>query len=203
MLPLLVSCGNPYRTLQERPKTYSALRYQPVFEKELYRCIVDGKLLFKKFHLSGLLFFKKMENKTTRVVFQNEMGVSFFDFEWSVNDSFKVYHIIPQLDKPAVIKILQKDMQLLLMKELDLGSEQQFVKDNRVYNRFRLDKGFAYYISAGDTLQRIENVGKSKVITIESGSRVAASSLPETVFFRHHKANFTIQLSKIHKDAAE
>jgi hypothetical protein len=197
------SCRSPYKALKPQSPVYSALRYQPVFEKELYRCLVDGKILFKKFHLSGLLLFKKMENSTTRVVFQNEMGVSFFDFEWSDNDSFKVYHIIPQLNKPAVIKTIQKDMQLLLMKGLDRTLEQQFVKDQWVYNRFNLDKGFAYYISVNDTLQRIENAGKSKVITIESGNRVSASSLPETAFFKHHKANFTIQLSKIHNDAAE
>lgn len=203
-LLLLFSCGNPYKTLvSETGAASSAMRFQPVFEKELYRCIVDGRFLLKKFHLSGLLLFKKMEDSSTRVVFQNEMGISFFDFEWDAENHFKVNQIIPQLEKPAVIRLLQKDMQLLLMNNLHTATEQHFTKASEKYDRFTLEKGYAYYISRQQQLVRIENAGKRKVITIELGEKKRPEDLPQTVVFTHHKANFIIQLTKIDTHADE
>ena len=82
ILLLFASCSAPYRHLKQQPAdNQSALRFKPVFEKALYRCVVDGGFIFKKYHLSGLLFFKTLENGTVRAIYQNEMGFTFFDFE--------------------------------------------------------------------------------------------------------------------------
>lgn len=54
---LFASCGAHYKKLESRPATgVSALRFAPGFDKVLYRCVVDGRVVFKHFHLSGLLF---------------------------------------------------------------------------------------------------------------------------------------------------
>lgn len=200
---LLAACGNPYRKLQATTATASATEYKPVFEKELYRCTVNGKVVFKKFHLSGVLFFKEMPEHATRVVFQNEMGFAFFDFEWNAQDSFTVKQIIPQLDKPAVVKTLRKDMELLLMRHLNTATEETFSADNELYHRFTLDKGFAYYVLASQKLVRIENAGKNKVITMTVGEKKTRKAMPESVFIKHHKAHFTIELKKIEQHADE
>jgi len=199
----LLSCNNPYKNLiKENAPSFSALSYKPEYDKALYRCHVNGKFLFKKFHLSGLLFFKKTTT-TTHVVFQNEMGISFFDFEWDAQDRFKVNQIIPQLDKPAVIKILRKDLQLFLMIGLNEKTEQQFQKDGFTYNRFDMEKGNAYYLFKDHHLTTIEAAGKTKVTTITLGAKATKKSLPETSLFKHHKANFTIELQKIETNADE
>lgn len=199
ILVLFTACGNPYKHLQQTPaKQASVLRFRPVIKKEVYRCIVDGRvLLLKKFHLSGILLFKTFEDGSTRAVFQNEMGFSFFDFKWDEKDSFQVISIIPQLDKPALIKLLQKDMNLLLMKNLDTATEAVFTQQDEMYSRFTLDKGYAYYITQNGILKRIENAGRNKVITITMTGRKDDKILPETVLFKHHKAHFTIDLKKI------
>lgn len=202
---LVAGCAGPYKSLKFYPADiYSAFIYRPVFDKELYRCVVDGRFLFKKFHLSGVLFFKTMEDKSTRVVFQNEMGFSFFDFEWTSQDSFKVNQVIPQLDKPAVIKALQKDLNLLLMKNLD-GRTMMVTNDAlNGYYRFTLPGGYAYYKVHNDTLQQIENTGKKKkVITIALDGHHSRQVLPDSILFTHHNANFTIQLTKINAHADE
>lgn len=204
LLLIVAACADPYKDLiAQNPNPSSALKFKPEFDKTLYRCVVDGRFLLKKFHLSGLLFFKHLEDKSTRVVFQNEMGFNFFDFEWNENDSFKVNKIIPQLDKEAVIKILKKDMELFLMKNLDVNSENYFSKENKMYHRFKLENGFAYYITEKEKLLRIENVGKRKITTINIGNKTSLTAMPETVFFDHHKANFTIQLNKLEADVDE
>jgi hypothetical protein len=203
-LLFLCSCAAPYKGLQQDTsiKT-SALRFRPQFDKVLYRCVVDGRVVLKKFHLSGLLFFKTMEDGTTRAVFQNEMGFTFFDFEWDLRDSFKVNSIIPQLDKPALIKTLEKDMNLLLLKNLDASTEAGFTKEAETLHRFTLKKGMAWYVEEGGVLKRIENTGKSKVITIELKDKRAETGMPAAVLFKHHKANFTISLNRIESHAEE
>ncbi len=48
---LLQSCVHPYKHLQAIQNYESALRYKPKVDRELYRCVVDGKFLLRKFHL--------------------------------------------------------------------------------------------------------------------------------------------------------
>ncbi len=207
LLVLFAACASPYKHLQKNSNaSHTALVYKPVIDKALYRCTVNGRVVFKKFHLSGVLFFKTLENGTVRAIFQNEMGFSFFDFEWDNRDSFKVNSIIPQLDKPAVVKTLKKDMELLLMKGLKKETEIFYKSDrgNEGYYCFNIEKGVAYYIERDEKLVRIENAGKKKkVVTIDIGSKATKTAMPETAFFRHHKANFTIELKKIEQDVNE
>jgi hypothetical protein len=176
----------------------SALRYRPVFEKELYRCVVDGHFFLKKFHLSGLLLFKQMPDQSTRIVFQNEMGFTFFDFQWSAQDHFTVRQIMPQLNKPMLIKLLQKDLSLLLLKGLNTASEAVFVQYRQYYHRFTLERGYAYYVTDSLGLARIDNVGKRKRVTgVFLTGRNEPNQLADTIFLKHYKAHFTIQLTKI------
>lgn len=201
LLTLTACSRNPYQSLEAGGSSESALRFKPVITKELYRCVVDGKFLFNKFHLSGLLLFKTFEDGSTRAVFQNEMGFSFFDFKWDAEDHFEVVSILPQLNKPALVKTLRKDMNLLLMKNLNPYSERVFHKKEEAYYRFTLNQGVVYYISRENKLQRIENAGKTKIITINIGEKESLQSMPDSANFRHHKAHFTIDLKKIVPDA--
>lgn len=201
LLILAASCGNPYKGLKQLPdKDKTAMVYKPSFQKEVYRCVVNGRFLLRKFHLSGILFFKEMKNGTVHAIFQNEMGFSFFDFEWNKEGEFKVNSVIPQLDKPAIIKTLKKDFNLLIMNELNVNSEKIY-KRNRgtaIYYCFSLGDGVAYYIEDKGQLVTIENAGKrKKVTTIELKGKHSNKAMPDSVLFRHHKANFTIGLHKM------
>lgn len=192
------SCASPYKNLQKESIGNSAMRFKPEFKRELYRCVVDGKVLFKKFHLSGVLLFKEMEDGSTRVVFQNEMGIPFFDFSWDKQDNFKVNSIMDEMNRPALVKTLQKDLGLFLMRGLNKGSEEHFSKGDDHYHRFTLEKGFVYYIENSARLVRLENTGeRKKVTTITLEGKEKNTSMPEKVVFDHHTANFSIQLTKI------
>lgn len=203
LLWMLVSCARPYRKAvwTPVPAGQSALALQPVLTRDLYRCKVDGRFLWKKFHLSGLLLIRKIEDAHTRAVFSNEMGFTFFDFEWDEHDSFWVNQVIPQLDKPAVIRTLQKDFSLLFMKGLDPATEVRAAASPPIH-RFTLDKGYAYY-TGNKEVNRIENAGKSIVTTIQLQGRSSVAGLPDTISIRHHKAHFTIDLAKIKEHADE
>lgn len=189
------SCGNSYRSL-ERTSAEAGLWPKPVFKKELFRCKVNGRFLFKRFHLSGLLLVKKLGD-TTRAVFQNEMGFPFFDFQWDGNDSFSVISINERLNKPALIKTLQNDLEILMVMKLSQEPPVLFRNElgNETWFRYPRNKGYVYYVSADGQYRRIEYGGKSSVTSITFPAPVAG--LPEDVHIVHHKAHFTIDLKEI------
>lgn len=159
---LLQSCVHPYKHLQAIQNYESALRYKPKVDRELYRCVVDGKFLLRKFHLSGILLFKSFDNGLVRAVFQNELGFSFFDFKWNAQDSFSVASVIEQLDKPAVVKTLRKDVEFVLMKGLFKKDEQQYLLDGDTVARFPVgSKGAVWYTMHEGRVNLIDYVGKS------------------------------------------
>ena len=92
------------------------------------------------------------------------------------------------------------------MKGLDNETESFFSTDRgkQQYSCFTLDRGVVYYITKGNKLSRIENAGKKKkVITIDIDGKLTDNAMPDSVFFNHHKAHFTIALHKIERHADE
>lgn len=200
LILLFASCSTPYNGLQSAKSNTSIYSYKPEFKRELYRCIVDGKFIFKKFHLSGVLFFKQLENGTKRAVFQNEMGIAFFDFQWDENRKFSVRQIMEQLDKEAVVKTLRKDLEMLMMIGMDEKSEIMLRGDrgNEQVYRLNRDNAYVYYTTKNDDLVKIENANNRKiVISVIVGNKEKKQSMPDNIKYTHHKANFTISLTKI------
>jgi len=201
---------NLYQAKQEvtLSQLLSAEDLRPVFGKALYRCEVDGRFAIKKFHLSGVLYLKTMDDKSTRVIFQSEMGATLFDFGWDREDSFQVFSVIEQMNKAALIKTLRKDFELLLVKHIGPQPEgtYNFNKDpDLFYTKFRLNKGFVYYVTDRERrLARIENADdKQQVVVMSSDEKTPLKALPETLVIRHLKAGFSIRLQKITPDHAE
>ncbi len=198
---LCYGCARPYKNLENKgTPSISAIRFKPVYHKVLYRCTVNGHFLFKKYHLSGLLLFKTMQNGGTHAVFQNEMGYTFFDFEWDNEGFFKVRSIIPQLDKQFIINSLHKDMAMFLMKELQKNTEILYTsrRGKEQYYRYTINTGYVFYITEAEKLKRIENADeKKKVTTIDIWGKKTDEAMPDSAFFNHHKAKFTIALDKI------
>lgn len=175
--------------------------YQPVFDKKLYNCVVEGKTPWgKRYHLSGLLFIKQLGDGK-RVVFQNQMGITYFDFGWDNKGHFSVHNIISQMNKGPLIKTLKKDFELLLfynLHEKSTGIYSLPKYPGQYYLRFELNKGFVYYIfDLQQQLQRIENADERKKVTVMKTSPTATGSLPDSIFINHLKANFTIQLQQL------
>jgi len=214
LLLTLAACGRPpYKALiaVDSSMAPGIEALTPHFERELYRCVVNGKFPPKKFHLSGILYLKNFSDTATRVVFQGEMGNTFFDFGWDRNDSFIVYNILPQMNRPALIKTLRKDFELLLHKNM-AEETPEYYRDEQddVLVKYRLqadpgvNKGYAYYVLEPESnrLKRIENAGdKRKVVIMEMTPPALPRTLADAIFIRHLRANFTIDLKKIQADA--
>lgn len=198
---LFTACSTPYKGYRStKSSSATVYQYKPDFDRVLYRCIVDGKFLLKKYHLSGLLFFKQLETGTKRAIFQNEMGLAFFDMEWKADGNFELKQVIPQLDKEAVIKTLRNDMEMLLMIGAEKDSEILLQRDRGEEQVYRLNKGkgYLYYVVEDEKLIKIESANnKKKIVTINLVGKEDDTSMPVEAIFDHHKANFTISLTKI------
>src|SRR5688572_30773844 len=100
-------CASDYKGLQAVTVDQTCLDRirQPALATSWYTASVDvvGK------HISGLLLVKEMPNQSKRIVFTNEAGVTFFDFGFESDNTFKVYSIIKQLDKKPVVRLLRND----------------------------------------------------------------------------------------------
>jgi len=207
----LLSCNKKiYQNSQEiqLSQSLTAADLKPKFEKELYRGVIDGKFGLKKFHFSGVLYMKNFGDTATRVVFQSEMGSTFFDFGWDHKDSFIVYSIMEQMNKPALIKTLKKDFEMLLVKNMAKQPKGIYNFDRNTrenYIKFDLEKGFVYYIAdISRNIIAIENADESKKVVVMKMSPVAPfGQLADKISIKHLLAGFTIDLKKIKQDVAE
>ncbi len=194
---LFIACSPVYRQMQTATGNIAGLaKFKPAFSVALYKTEVDvvGN------HLSGLLLIKKMPDSSTRMVFSNEMGFKFFDFEFIADGNFKVYSIMKKMNKKAVIKTLRKDFELILMERLD--SDVISVRANSGLKYYVLSRasGYNYYItdSTGDKLVRMERASKRKTV-VQAIMNNYINGIPDTIGISHKTFNFTIGLKRIER----
>jgi hypothetical protein len=149
--------------------------------------------------MTGLLLVKNMEAGGTRVVMTSEAGVTFFDFEFTQELDFKVHRIIPQLDRKAVVNLLQQDFGLLLGIPFRDNSVEAHAMNSELYFGTTQKKETSYFITDMDcsTLLRLEigSARKRKVsITFEGDAANPASAV-----IRHHTFDMVITLRKFEK----
>jgi hypothetical protein len=164
-------------------------------EKVVYRCLINGKLLFKSFHLSGILLFRQMDDGSARVLFTNELGMTFFDFGWDRVDSFQVYRILPQLDKPALIQMLREDLSVVLMREIKPVATYR--KENETIYQAALEKTQAYYSIKDGRISSIELADKKLSRTVTYVPGVLPQNLPDSFSIEQHGPKFSIQSKRI------
>lgn len=194
LLLLLPACRSVYKNLQPAEGDIAILKkFQPAFERTLYTTQVDvvGN------HLSGLLLVKSMPDSAIRMVFSNEMGFKFFDFEFMANGEFKVHYILDKMNKKAVITTLRKDFELLLMQDLDKARLTVFQQGQLWYYRFAQEKGYNYYITSqdGSELIRMERASKRKPVAV-AVAKGYSGAVPDSINIMHKNFNFVIDLKR-------
>jgi hypothetical protein len=192
---LNLACSQ-YRYMQKIKTDESCvLLFKPDFVRATYKISVDvvGK------HISGLLVMKQMPDSSTRIVFTNEMGFSFFDFGFLPHDRFMVYQIVPQMNKKALVKTLRKDFDLILFRSIDSSKYYALADSNLVYHAFPQSSGINFYIT--DThcsqlikMQRSSNKKPVMEAQLYDGS---GGNTPDSISIRHLNFNFSISLKKI------
>ena len=189
------SC-NQYRHLKKVPPQINCLeKFKPSFRREEYKISVDvvGK------HISGLLLIKYMPDSSTRIVFTNEAGLSFFDFGFSQDDEFVVYHIVPQMNKTALIKTLRKDFELIMFRHMDIHKTYDLTDSTLVYHAYPQTKGVNYYITDEQCSRLIsmQRASDKKPVMEALFFDNKPGTSPDSISIRHLNFNFSIYLKKI------
>jgi hypothetical protein len=198
LLAALYSCSPVHKQMQVASEDVNRIyKFKPNFTVALYSATGDvvGN------HLSGLLLIKKMPDSSTRMVFSNEMGITFFDFEFTANGDFKVYSIMKKMNRKSVIKTLRHNFELILMNRLDIS--RAFVRTastGLTYFIFPQIKGFNYYITdAGvNNLIRMERASNKKVI-VEAVMKNYMNGIPDTIGISHKTFEFNISLKRLER----
>lgn len=151
-------------------------------------------------HVSGLLLLKVMPNQAERLVFINEAGIKFLDFEFLSREDFIVHYILPQLDKKPVIKLLKSDFALLLAHPFQSQPWHAWKDGERILYGVRQKNKTAYFITDKDcaSLQGVESGSERKreVSVVYYGN----SQQPDSVALQHHTFAMRIALKKLKKD---
>lgn len=196
LMGLLSGCSSAYKNLQKTKGDVNCItKFRPQFANTLYSTQVD----VMKHHLSGLLFFKQMPDSSLRVVFANEMGFKFFDFEFTRDGGFVKHYMLPKMDKKAVVKTLRGDFELVLLRP-DLSKAQVMQDSAYHYTVVPTEKGNNYYITdtACERLERIEKSSRRKpVVKVWLGNYEAG--VPDTITIRHQRFTFNISLQRVQK----
>ncbi len=196
-LAVLLGCSPVHKQMQSANADVQGVqKFKPAFGVALYSTTVD----VSGNHLSGLLLVKKMPDSSTRMVFSNEMGLSFFDFEFSADGNFKVYSIIKKMNRKAVIKTLRHDFELVLMNRLGHSNASVRSLGGQLYFIFPQEKGYHYYITNenGAELLRMERASSKKVI-MEAVMKNYRNGIPDTIGISHKTFEFNIGLKRIER----
>jgi hypothetical protein len=189
-------CRSVYKGLQPVAGDVNCIRqFSPQFNATLYSTQVD----ILKHHLSGLLFFKQMPDSSIRVVFANEMGFKFFDFEFDKQGNFTKHYLLAKMDKKAVVKTLRQDFALVLLHP-DLQAAHMATDNRYRYIVVPTEKGNNYYITDTTCTQlvRIEKSSRRKpAVTV--WMQHYNNGVPDTINIRHEHFKFNISLQKVEK----
>ncbi len=173
-------------------------KFKPDFSNALYytEINVTGK------HLSGLLVIKLMHDSSTRMVFSNEAGFKFFDFEFAANGNFKVFYIIDAMNKKAVVTTLRKDFEIIMMQQANMqyGYMSRSRDSGYNYYAFPQEKGFNYYITDTTCTQliRMERASSRKAV-VKVQMKDYVNGLPDTIGITHTNFSFDIGLKRLKK----
>jgi hypothetical protein len=192
---LLIACFSPYKKLHKTLADPGCVqKFKPAFAFALYKTQVrvKGK------QISGILLIKTMPDSSIRMVFSNEMGFKFFDFEFSARNGFTVYYIMEQMNQEAVKKTLRKDFELVLLLHTEAGKAFALKDGQHNYFAFPQEKGTNYYItdSACTQLLRMEKASKRKPVVIAQ-MQDYRNGIPDTIGISHKNFKFTIGLKRI------
>lgn len=194
---ILTGCSSVYKNLQPATGDINSIqKFKPNFNSTLYKAEID----VVGHHLSGLLLIKPLPDSSIRMVFSNEMGFKFFDFEFKKNGDFNTLYVIKQMDKKPVIKTLKKDFELILLPQKDAQKAYLLKDDHSFYYIFPKQKGSFCYITDlnGNEMETMEISSPHKPI-VHAIMKNYTNGIPDTIGITHTNFNFTISLKKIER----
>lgn len=176
------------------------------FNKGLFKASMN----IKNRELSGLLLIKRMDSavngtvmkavseRTYRIVFANEIGLTFFDLEVSAN-GFRVIQCFESLNRKALMSILKTDFRILLNLN-SARSSRVFIQRGTGYQVVKIQSGSLQLWQtrnhAGDTLLSLS--GRSNVADpVLINFREYQSGAPKKITLENRFIGLRLMMRKI------
>jgi hypothetical protein len=191
-----------YRSLEPIPSPVE-YRLRPVFRDHLNSFLFKTNIRIYGKDFSGLLVTKQMRPADYRVIFTTELGMKLFDFEFA-DTSFTLHYCVPQFNRPALLKTIQHDMEILLMNQLDSAQVSYFTDKQNRYTIGKITSGnFSNYYffdkkGTGNQLAKIEHAKrqlKKTTFTLDD----YREDIPSHIQIQHHDIKLNIELTLLKK----
>lgn len=183
-------CAQEYK--QEKLLQNNSLLNQP-YTTVLYKAGVEAYGRY----FSGIYLFKQFPKDTSfRIVMLSEFGLSYFDFKYK-NEAFSIESCQEFLDKPLLLKMMQKDLKLLLAQvEIPEKVKQITPKKHQgtVYKFKYKSDNYYYFYGLNEELEKIvirEGLFKKANIYI-SGYK---DGIPEKISIDRNRQKLKISLT--------
>ncbi|HET6225611.1 MAG TPA: hypothetical protein VFF27_04975 [Bacteroidia bacterium] len=150
---------------------------------------------------SGLLVTKQLKPSDYRVIFTTELGMKLFDFEFT-DSAFTVQYCVPQFNRPALLKTIQQDIEIILMTRLKNQPLQAFTdkQNEHLVVRQAVGKFSNYYFTdkKNKQLVKIEHAkGQLKKTTFDLSNY--SEDIPGLIQIQHHDLKLKIELALLKK----
>jgi hypothetical protein len=150
---------------------------------------------------SGLLVTKQMEPQDYRVIFTTELGMKLFDFEFK-DTAFTLHYCVPQFNKPKLLKVIQQDIQILLMNDMHKKTFNSFEDPKTQSAVFKADEGkFSNYYFLNEStkyltkIEHAKNRRKKIIFTLNKFE----NNFPTNVMIQHCDIKLKIELNLLKK----
>jgi hypothetical protein len=201
---VLLSCTlGHYKKLKSIPSPTGESSLQPVFRDHLNSFMFKTNIRIYGRDFSGLLVTKQMQPADYRVIFTTELGMKLFDFEFA-DTAFIVHYCVPQFNRPALLKTIQHDIEILLMSKLDAAPASYFTDRQNRYTIGKITAGnFSNYYffdkpEASGRLVKIEHAKRQQKKTTFTLDKYI-EDIPGHIQIQHHDIKLTIELTLLKK----
>ena len=196
LLFLLTGCTlGHYGRLKE--EATSAAIPKPIFGDNFNSFLFKTNISIYNKDVSGLLVTKQMSAQDYRIIFTTELGMKLFDFEFK-DTSFTLHYCVPQFNRPALLKTIQHDIELLLMNNLAGKPAKDFTDRTNLFaiKRIQFDNMYNYYFTekATNHIVKIEH-SKKKVKKVVFSLNDYKDDFPTNVVIKHCDIKLKIELN--------
>ncbi len=150
---------------------------------------------------SGLLVTKQMSPQDYRVIFTTELGMKLFDFEFK-DTAFTLHYCVPQFNKPKLLKVIQKDIEVLLMNNLSSKKTELYRDKEGLLSIHKIEFGptqnYYFIEKSSQHLIKIEQAKKRRKKTTFTLSNYQAD-FPGNILIQHHDIKLKIELNLLKK----
>ncbi|HSH65566.1 MAG TPA: hypothetical protein VLB84_07170 [Bacteroidia bacterium] len=173
---------------------------KPIFGDHFNSFLFKTNLTAYGKDFSGLLLLKQMQPDDYRVIFTTELGMKLVDFEFT-DTAFTLHYCVPYFNRPALLKILQQDIHILLMNTIGSKKTELFTnkQHQQVIKQWDTPPFFNFYsLNQYQQIVAIEHTKKQiKKTTFVLGNY--NDDIPGNITIQHHTVKLRIELALLKK----